>query len=217
MNAADELRRRLETGARQLGLALEPGQSERLMALIELLARWSRAFNLTAVREPGRMVSYHLLDSLAMAPFLEGERILDVGTGAGFPGLPLAILQPRRRFVLLDGNGKKVRFVRQAVLELGLENVEPVQARIETYQCSAKFATILVRAFAPLADILHLTAPLLLPTGLLLAAKGPRAESEIAALHPAPAVCRVHTLAVPYLEAARALVAIRPGAERTTQ
>jgi len=199
----------LADGAAELGLDLGAQQTERLLGLLDLLGRWNRAFNLTAVRDPLRMVPHHLLDSLVLAPYLHGDRVLDVGTGPGFPGLPLAILQPRRRFVLLDSNGKKLRFVRQAVMELGLENVETVQTRIESYRSGEKFATILARAFAPLPDIVRLVSPLLLPDGLLLAAKSRRAEEEIQATETVTGQLRLHPLQVPFLQAERTLVEYR--------
>jgi len=206
--------RRLAQGIERLGISADPVQQAHMLELIDLLQRWSRAYNLTAVRDPLAMVSLHLLDSLALAPFIRGERVLDVGTGAGFPGLPLAIMMPERRFVLLDGNGKKVRFVRQAVLELGLENVEVVQARIESYTSGQKFATIVARAFAPLSRILQLIQPLLASPGVLLAPKGRRVDEELEGLELnglelAGDELRLHRLQVPFLEAERALVEVR--------
>ncbi len=193
-----------------MGMTVTDGQQSRLLDLIALLLRWNRAFNLTAVRDPVRMVSHHLLDSLVLEPFVEGENLLDVGTGAGFPGLPLAIVQPKRHFVLLDCNGKKVRFVRQAVMELGLRNVQVVQARIESYQCEEKFDTITARAFASLSDMLGMVRPLLSPTGKLLAAKGPRADEELRELDPLPARVELHRLQVPQLGKERVLVELHP-------
>ncbi len=209
MADSSEMQQLLAQGSRQLGLDLRPHQSEQLLQLIALLARWNRAFNLTAVRDPLKMLPHHLLDSLALAPYVQGERVLDVGTGPGFPGLPLAILQPQRRFVLLDSNGKKVRFVRQAVMELGLENVQAVQSRIESYRSGEKFATILARAFASLPDIVRLVSPLLLPDGVLLAAKSRRAGEEMQELNAPSGELRRHRLQVPFLDAERTLVEFR--------
>jgi 16S rRNA (guanine527-N7)-methyltransferase len=208
MDAAGPLHERLLLGCARLGQTLEPRQVQRLVELVLLLERWGRAFNLTAIRDPLDMVSHHLLDSLALAPLLRGERVLDVGTGAGFPGLPLAIAQPRRRFTLLDSNGKKVRFVRQAVLELQLANVEVAQSRIESYKCPQKFDTITARAFASLPEMLAMARPLLASPGLLLAPKSRRAGDEVGQLGADAGRCRVHPLEVPFIDRERAVVEI---------
>ncbi|MBN2886510.1 MAG: 16S rRNA (guanine(527)-N(7))-methyltransferase RsmG [Chromatiaceae bacterium] len=198
---------RLSQGCAELGLTPTPEQQARLIAFLGLLARWNRAFNLTAVRDPLEMVARHLLDSLAVAPFVFGETLLDVGTGAGLPGLVLAILEPERRFWLLDSNGKKIRFVRQAALELGLTNVEPVQARIETYRPGRKFSTIVSRAVAA-PDVLRARdGGLLEQPGRLLLMRGrhPRETGET----PPPDTHAVHPLRVPFLDEARHLIDIR--------
>jgi 16S rRNA (guanine527-N7)-methyltransferase len=199
---------RLSEGAALLGLPLTATHRDQLLALLTLLGRWNRVFNLTAVREPARMVPYHLLDSLALAPLLRGDQVLDIGTGAGFPGLPLAILQPERNFTLLDANGKKTRFVRQAVMELGLANVRVEQARAESYRSRGKFATILARAFAPLPLILGVARPLLQHPGLLLASKGPGVDKELLHLDTQGDKISTHRLQVPFLDSERVLVAI---------
>ena len=202
---------RLRLGCAALGLAPTAGQRARLLQFLELLLRWNRAYNLTAVRDPVEMVSRHLLDSLSIQPFLFGDPILDLGTGAGLPGLPLAILEPKRRFWLLDANGKKVRFVRRAVLELGLENIEPVQARIETYRPGLKFSTILSRAVAA-DDILNApTADWLAHPGRILLMKGrdPREDGVLEPLEHLAAPPRVHRLEVPFLDAPRHLIEVR--------
>ena len=211
MNQEQQLASRLAEGIDVLGISADREQQGRMLELIALLQRWGRAYNLTAVRDPLRMVSHHLLDSLALVPYIRGERVLDVGTGAGFPGLPLAIMMPERRFVLLDGNGKKVRFVRQAVMELGLGNVEAVQARIESYTSGQKFATIVTRAFAPLPKILQLTQPLLARPGVLLAPKGRQVDAELDGLALPEGELYLHRLRVPFVEGERALVEVRPG------
>ena len=199
---------RLSQGCATLGLTPTPEQQARLVAFLGLLVRWNQAYNLTAVRDPLEMVAKHLLDSLAIAPFLFGETVLDVGTGAGLPGLPLAILAPERRFWLLDGNNKKVRFVRQAVLELGLMNVEPVQARIEAYRPGRKFSTIVSRAVAAEAVLPVLAADLCDRPGRLLLMKGRSDEASDerawASLNPI-----VHRLTVPFLDAPRHLIELR--------
>lgn len=201
----------MSQGGEALGLALAADQHERLIRFLDLLVRWNQAYNLTAVRDPLEMVARHLLDSLSVHPFLFGDRILDIGTGAGLPGLPLAILSPERYFRLLDSNNKKVRFVRQAVLELGLTNVEPVQARIETYRPATKFSTIVSRAVAA-ADILGIPhTDLLARPGRLLLMKGRQSEPDgmpDESGFPSSAFS-VHRLHVPFLDEPRHLIEIR--------
>jgi 16S rRNA (guanine527-N7)-methyltransferase len=204
----------LENGLAALGIEASETQRGRLLAFVALLARWSRAYNLTAVRDPAEMVPRHLLDGLAVLPLLRRGPVLDVGTGAGLPGLPLAIMRPELDFTLLDSNGKKVRFVRQAVLELGLGNVAPVQSRIETYRPRVNFATITARAVASLAELTERCAPLLGPGGVLLALKSREPEAEIARLvAAAPSgvvgdAIAVHRLQVPGLDAERCVIEV---------
>jgi len=205
-----DLRERLDAGLARLGLDPSAGERDRLLALVELLARWNRAYNLTAVREPIAMVPRHLLDSLSVSAHLHGDSVLDLGTGAGLPGLPLAITQPARRFVLLDSSGKKLRFVRQAMIELGLANVQAVQARFESYRPERKFVTILSRAVAPLAVLAAAARPLMEPSGRLLVMKGRRPTDELAALDPAWGRVLVHRLRVPFVEGERHLIEICP-------
>ena len=155
---------RLDAGLAELGLEVDATARERLLALLALLHKWNRAYNLTAVRDPEQMVTRHLLDSASVATAVRGPRLLDVGAGAGLPGLVLAILDPSLEVTMLDGNGKKVRFQRQAVLELGLENVTPVQVRVEHF-ATRDFDQIVSRAFAQLATFVELTRPLLAEGG----------------------------------------------------
>jgi 16S rRNA (guanine527-N7)-methyltransferase len=176
--------------------ALDGDQQSALLGYLALLEKWNKVYNLTAVRDPAQMVPQHLLDALSIRPYLHGERILDVGTGAGLPGIPLAIAEPQREFVLLDSALKRTRFVTQAVAELGLKNVEVVQARIEDYQPTALFDTITSRAFTATGDFVAATGHLLADNGRLLAMKGKLPEQEINSL-PDQWVCEVHKLAVP--------------------
>ena len=141
---------RLVHDAAALGMALTEHDAARLRQLLEELAHWNRQFNLTALTDLESMVTHHVLDSLAVHRYLHGASIADVGTGAGFPGLPLALVNPERRFTLIDSNGKKIRFVSHAVRTLGLVNVEPLHARAETLRPERPFDTVVARAFAPL-------------------------------------------------------------------
>lgn len=200
-------RDRLRQGANSLGLALDETQEQRLLQFLALLVKWNRAYNLTAVREPLEMVGRHLLDSLTVLPHLRGRRCLDMGTGPGLPGIPLAIMRPELDFVLLDSNGKKIRFVRQAVLELGLCNVSVEHQRVESYQPDRVFDTLIARAFTSLPRMLALTARLRRPDCVLLAMKAEKAQSELAALGKGFET-RVIPLEVPYTEGARCLIEV---------
>lgn len=159
----------IETGLAALGLPNKAGSVERLAGFIELLVRWNRIYNLTAVRDPAEMVGRHLLDSLAVAPWLQGSRVLDVGSGAGLPGIPLALTHPALHFTLIDSNGKKTRFMNQTRAALALSNVTVVQVRVEDFQPSQAFDCLLTRAFARLDRLLALTGHLCKPDGRILA------------------------------------------------
>jgi len=178
---------------------------------VHLLVKWNAAYTLTAVRDPGEMVTRHLLDSLAVAPHLHGRRVLDIGTGPGLPGIPLAIARPALSFTLLDANAKKTRFVTQVVGELALNNVEVVQARVENYRPAEKFDTLVSRAFASIADMLDGARHLCAPEGRFLAMKGTYPEEELAAI-PHGFASEVLALQVPGLAAQRHLVILRPQA-----
>jgi 16S rRNA (guanine527-N7)-methyltransferase len=203
------LSRRLDAGLTALDLPATEFQRDGLLAYLALLTRWNRAYNLTAVRDPLEMVGRHLLDSLAVGPYLFGDSVLDLGTGAGLPGIPLALLYPQHRFWLLDGNGKKTRFVRQVVMELGLTNCEVVQARMESYRPARKFATIVARAVATLVDLQTLAEPLLDRPGRLLLMKGRAPEAELEDLIPCSKTTEVHRLAVPFVVGERHLIELR--------
>jgi 16S rRNA (guanine527-N7)-methyltransferase len=179
-----EVARWLAQGLDGLRAGIDAAGQDRLVRYVELLARWNRAYNLTAVREPVQMVTRHLLDSLAILPWITADNLLDVGTGPGLPGLPVAIARPACRVSLLDANGKKVRFLRQVVIELGLQNVEPVQARVEGFRPADPFSLVTSRAFASLPDMVARTRHLLAPGGRWLAMKGPSVAAECAALPP---------------------------------
>ncbi|PAU77354.1 16S rRNA (guanine(527)-N(7))-methyltransferase RsmG [Halomonas salipaludis] len=198
---------RLDEGLQRLQIIPDDTQREQLLGLLSLLHKWNRAYNLTAVRSLEEMVPRHLLDSAAVLPFVGGPRLLDVGAGPGFPGLVLAILAPRLQVSLLDSNGKKVRFQRQAVLELGLDNVTPIQARVEALEAQP-FDQVISRAFASLEDFVALSDHLLAPAGQWLAMKGPGADDELAGLPSGVILRRRHALQVPFESAQRQLLVL---------
>lgn len=200
----------IEAGAGTLGMALAVRQRDQLAAYLELLSRWNQAFNLTAIRDPNEMVTRHILDSLTVTPHLWGDRICDVGTGAGLPGIPLAVVCPDKRFTLLDSNGKKTRFLVQVVAELGIPNVTVVNSRAEQFTMEEPFTTVVTRAFSSLADMLASSRHLLAPDGRFLAMKGTYPHEELAALPPGFRLESVIELHVPGLAGARHLVRIAP-------
>jgi len=198
------LHARLQQGVAALGLALPTAALERLLDYQALLARWNATYNLTAVRDPAEMVTRHLLDSLAILPFVEGASLADLGTGPGLPGVVLAIAAPGRQVLLVDSNGKKVRFLREAIRALKLEGVRAEQARVERVQ--GQFDCITARAFASLAEMLGWGGHLLAPDGIWLAMKGKAPDDELPGVPAGFAVRGVHALAVPGLDAERHLV-----------
>ena len=201
------LRPELEDGLVQLALA--PALAAPLLDYLALLARWNAAYNLTAIRDPREMLAKHLLDSLAMQPFVRGLATLaDLGTGPGLPGIPLAIATPGLQVTLVESNGKKARFLREAVRQLGLANVDVAEARIEAFRPDTRFDAITARALATLPLILELGGHLPGPDGKLLAMKGVLPAEEIAALPAGWRVASVHPLRVPGLPAERHLVEI---------
>lgn len=170
------------SGARALGQELPAHVDNRLAELLSGLARWNERINLTAIRDPQQMVAAHVLDSLSIRPHLVGDSVLDVGTGAGFPGLPLALAEPTRRFVLLDANARKIDFVRHMIRRLRLDNAEACRARAEDYVPAAPFATVVARAVTSTAGLLGLGARLVKEGGVLLAMKGRHPAEELQAL-----------------------------------
>ncbi len=199
----------LQQGLSQQSLEVRESEQHQLCEYIALLDRWNKAYNLTAVREPLEMIPKHLLDSLAIAPYLVGERILDMATGPGIPGIPLAIINPQRSFTLLDSNSKKIRFVRQAVMELGLKNVDTIHSRIEQLQPKKPFQSIISRAFTALPNMVKLSGHLLNNGNRLLAMKATRPTEEIKPLLEAGYRVETIPLNVPLLDGARCLVVIQ--------
>ncbi len=199
----------IAAGIRDLGQSAPDGTAEKLAALVDELARWNRRMNLTAVRNQQDMVALHLLDSLSVRPALEGESVIDIGTGAGFPGLPLALTEPARRFVLLDGNARKIGFVRHMLMQLDLANAEAVQSRAERFVPQQRFATVVARAVTSLAGLIKACSALMEDDGVLLAMKGKRPDEELDAV-PDDWTTTVTELDVPGLPPrSRHLVAVR--------
>lgn len=209
MDSKSRVRQQIQSGLESLQLGAEPALVAALAGYLELLIKWNQAYNLTAVRAPEEMVSRHLMDSLAVLPFVEVPRLIDVGTGAGLPGLVLAIARPSGRFVLLDSGGKKTRFVEHAASRLGLANVEVVKARAEEHRDEMGFDVVLSRAFSSTADFIRLAGHLAKPDGRLLAMKGALREAELAALPAGWQLAAVHELSVPGLSADRHLQELR--------
>ena len=214
----------LDQGLQVLGLELDSMARQRLLAYLDLIARWNRVYNLTAVREPAQMLSHHLLDSLAAWPALARHlntrgpdvapaRILDVGSGAGLPGVVLAIVERRWEVTCVDAVAKKAGFIRQAAAELGLPNLKAVHARVEDLPADPPHDLITSRAFASLSDFVTLTSGLLAPSGCWVAMKGRVPQDEIDSLPPGVEMFHVEPLAVPGLDAQRCLVWMR----RTTR
>lgn len=193
-------------GARALALDLDEAQLAKLVAHLDLLDEWNTRFNLTAIRDRSAQLSKHLLDSLTVLPYLQGERIADVGSGAGFPGIPLAIVEPHRHFALIESTGKKCRFLEHVRDTLQLGNVEVVQSRAESYQPEIRFDTVIARAVGPLADLVKVAGALVVGGGRLLAMKGRYPQDELAARLSGWKVAAVHPLTVPGLGEERHLV-----------
>jgi len=210
--ARDVLESDIATGAAQLALGLSPPQVATLAAYVALLAKWNRTYNLTAIREPSRMVTHHVLDSLAVLAHLpqrDDVRLLDVGSGGGLPGIPLAIARPQWRATLVDPVHKKAAFLAQAAIELGLGNVDAQAARVEDLGSNVRYDIVISRAFADLATFATLAAPHLAPDGVLVAMKGVHPVEEIAQLPREFAVVATPALAVPGLDASRHLIIMR--------
>lgn len=196
----------LQRGAVELGVALDERAVARLVAYAALLDKWNRVYNLTAIREEAKLVTHHLLDSLAVLPHLPVGRLLDVGSGGGLPGIPVAIAQPERRVTLLDSSHKKGTFLRQAVMELELGNVDVAVERIEDHRPPQAYEAVISRAFSDLADFVNLAGPSAAAHGSLIAMKGVHPHEEIARLPASWTVNRVVELQVPHLEASRRLL-----------
>lgn len=206
---AEDFRAALFAGALQLKQPLSEKQCDLLLEYLDLLVKWNTAYNLTAVRDVREMIDRHILDSLVLVPYLRGKKFIDVGTGAGLPGVVLAIVRPDMDFSLVDSNGKKTRFLFQVKTQLDLQNIEVIHARVEKLQSVSKYDGVLSRAFASLADMTSKTAPLLKTDGRFYAMKGVFPEQELSALPKDYTVEASYQLVVPGAVAQRHLVVIR--------
>ncbi|AJR01367.1 rRNA small subunit 7-methylguanosine (m7G) methyltransferase GidB [Enterobacteriaceae bacterium bta3-1] len=204
------MQKQLDTLLAQAGISLTDQQKQQLLGYVGLLDKWNKAYNLTSVRDPKEMLVRHILDSIVVNPFLQGERFIDVGTGPGLPGIPLAIVRPESHFTLLDSLGKRVRFLRQVQHELKLTNIEPVQSRVEAFLSEPPFDGVISRAFASLQDMLswchHLPKA---ESGRFYALKGVRPDEELSQLPNGVELVSVERLHVPTLDGERHLVILK--------
>ena len=193
----------------EAGISLTDHQKNQLVAYVDMLNKWNKAYNLTSVRDPNEMLIRHILDSIVVAPHLHGQRFIDVGTGPGLPGVPLSIVRPESHFTLLDSLGKRIRFLRQVQHELKLENITPVQSRVEEFPAEPPFDGVISRAFASLTDMVSWCKHLPAENGRFYALKGQRPDDEISQLPTEFSVENIVELRVPHLEGERHLVTIR--------
>lgn len=204
------MQKQLDTLLAQAGISLTDQQKQQLLGYVGLLDKWNKAYNLTSVRDPKEMLVRHILDSIVVNPFLQGNRFIDVGTGPGLPGIPLAIVRPESHFTLLDSLGKRVRFLRQVQHELKLTNIEPVQSRVEAFLPEPPFDGVISRAFASLQDMLswchHLPKP---ESGRFYALKGVRPDDELSQLPNGVELVSVERLHVPTFDGERHLVILK--------
>lgn len=203
------IRATLDTGLAELGLQLSDPTRRALLNYVAILQIWNRVYNLTAVRDPVEMVRRHLLDSLAVLPYIQGPRLLDIGTGAGLPGMVLALARPDIRCVLLDKSAKKIRFCLAVIAELGIRNAVVIRTRVEQYGPDGLFSTVIARAVGPIGQLLPLAHRLQAPGGCLLVMKGTDPQAELQALAELPDHLQVIRLEVPGVVAPRHLVIIR--------
>lgn len=211
MSAADAL----ADGLSALQLDLDAQARERLLNYVALLEKWNKVYNLTAVHGARNLVIHHLLDSLSVLAHVTGDSMLDVGSGAGLPGIPIAVSRPKTRVTLLDAREKKAAFLRQAVIELGLGNAEVICARVEHYAPGRRFAVVISRAFSDLCKFVDLAGRLCATDGVLAAMKGRYAAAELARLPPAFALKKAVRIAVPGLRAARHLILLEPASRNS--
>jgi 16S rRNA (guanine527-N7)-methyltransferase len=207
---ADVARSLLEKGIAKLGLEVSSHQLKSLVAYVDLLEHWNKTYNLTAIRDRSDIAVRHILDSLSVVPSVMGSSVIHVGTGAGLPGIPIAVIQPEKTVALLDSNGKKTRFLHQVVTSLGLSNVRIFHARAKDHKGTAGYDHVVTRAFATSAKIVDECAHLLTASGTILAMKSMSADQELESLDPRVSVLEKSVLRVPYLDESRVLVILKP-------
>ncbi len=205
----------ISDGARELGIELSPEQVGKLVRHLDLMDEWGERMNLTAIRDRDQQVTKHVLDSLSVLPYIRGARVADVGSGAGFPGIPLAIVMPETHFALIESTGKKCRFLEHVRDALGLANVEVVQSRAESWKPTVRYDTVLARAVGPVADLVHNAGALVAGGGRLLAMKGRFPEDELAKKLSGWKVMAVHKLVVPGLAEERHVVELCRSHDKT--
>lgn len=205
MDTVDDLLRR---GLPELGIPADEALVGAFAAYLRLLAEWNENINLTGIREPAAMVPLHILDSLTARPFLQGERIVDVGCGAGLPGIPLALMEPARHFTLVDGTLKKIRFVQQAITDLGLANAEALHARIEDHKPVPLYDTVICRALSSLPEFVRQAGRVVAPGGQLLAMKGKRPSGELNTLPAGWRAAAVTPVSIPGLDVERHIIQV---------
>ena len=208
LTVAASLLPRLREGAAAMGVALTENQAVQMMAYIELFHKWNQAYNLSAIRDIESQVDRHLLDSLSVAPYIDAEQLIDVGTGGGLPGIPLAILYPHKRFTLLDSNGKKARFLFQVKTQLRLDNVQIQNCRVEAFRPQQRFDAVISRAFASLKDMTDGCRHLLSDNGVFYAMKGIYPTDELSALEKNYKVSQSYPLQIPREEGERHLLVL---------
>lgn len=196
----------IQQGLYELDIPSKDTQLDVLLCFIKLIEKWNKIYNLTAIKKPEEMARLHILDSLTVLPYIKGQRVADIGTGAGFPGVPLAIFLPEVDFTLIDSNSKKTRFVQQAILELKLNNVMVIHSRIENAQITPVFSTVIMRAFSNLQTIIRLTRHVMDAQSVLLAMKGQYPYAELASLTVPHSVIPIR---IPSMKAERCLIQIK--------
>ncbi|MCY7295407.1 16S rRNA (guanine(527)-N(7))-methyltransferase RsmG [Alteromonas sp. a30] len=205
----EQIQSKLAAACKQLSFDVSEEKQQLLIKYLEMVHKWNKAYNLTSVRDPLEMVTVHLVDSIAVSPLLEGKRFIDVGTGAGLPGVPLAIMNPDAHFVLLDSLGKRIRFLKQVAFELKLANIEPIQSRVEEHVLEEPFDAVITRAYASLEQMISSCQHLISSDGQFLALKGVYPEQELEAIVEPFAVAESVPLSVPGLDAQRHVIRIK--------